>query len=234
MRIRRGLDRNGRVVGMGRPWMDCLARSLEGEEADGAARGRKSASAEGSNERMGHVLRCLISVAEFAEKEHGNGGGGAGGTGGGGGCASSLLQSLSQLGFLLVDCAVKDGPRCSSALSDGARMRATPVLVPGLDVSSFHGGGGMRGEGSDAHAAASIGRSLLCCLFYQSAAASSHFLSSSLITSSNYIDGGGGTALCRSILRTSFDKLVGTRLSSYRFDEVRSIIDNHLKGSRQT
>ena len=91
LRVRRGRGIDGRQrAGSSKPWLDCLVQCLEGESRS-VYRG-----SGGGN----HILGCLVSVANFAESEHhGNGGGG---------CAASLLQSLCQLGFLLVDCVKKD------------------------------------------------------------------------------------------------------------------------------
>jgi hypothetical protein len=67
--------------------------------------------------------------------------------GGSGGCASSLLQSLSQLGFLLINCVKKDKPysKASSPSSGGiatmgngiATMQVTAMLALRLDVLDF-------------------------------------------------------------------------------------------------
>ncbi len=78
IRIKRGLNSSMKVNGMGRPWMDCLVRSLESESSgsDGSGSSSTSAAGGGSNDGIGHVLKSLIYVAKFAEsKQNGNGGG---------------------------------------------------------------------------------------------------------------------------------------------------------------
>ena len=72
-------------------------------------------------------------------------------------------------------------------------------------MSSFGGTGRVAAHLSAAHAAAAIGRFVLSYLFYQSAAASSLFAFSSAGHSAE----DGGTALCRTILRSSTDKFCG-------------------------
>jgi hypothetical protein len=224
---------SGGIVGGGRPWMDCLVRCLEMDIVKGYGRvsggGDEEGDAVGSegDDGIPVVLRCLLSVAKFAESENAMTMGGVGGMaacGGGGGCASSLLQSLSQLGFLLIDCVKKDEPCFSGIAAAGngiAAMQATAVLAPRLDISSFGGISDGNGTSSSSapRAVATIGRFLLCYLFYQSSSSSSsssslRFSSSSLYSSSStssHHGGGGGddTALCRSILRMSIDKFGG-------------------------
>jgi hypothetical protein len=59
------------------------------------------------------VLHCFLSVVLLSKSKNAmtmGGGGGVAVWGNGGGCSSSLLQSLSQLVFLLIDCVKKDKP----------------------------------------------------------------------------------------------------------------------------
>ena len=189
------------------PWMDCLVRCLE-ENVDGD---NPAVSAGKNKDGISIVLQYILSVAKFAEGEDGMAMAGMIGGGGGvsGGCASSLLQSLSQLGFILVDCVKKNDLEVSAtSVNHITAMLPTTVLASNIDISSF---GGSRsasdGNSSTARAVATIGRFLLCYLFYQSSSSSSRFSSSSNSLSSN--SGGGDTAFCRSIVRTSFDKFCG-------------------------
>ncbi|KAL7521904.1 hypothetical protein ACHAWX_006627 [Stephanocyclus meneghinianus] len=201
MRIRCGLNREGKRMGFGKPWMLCLVRSLEM-----ISRGKGTSLEEFQLEResgnVGHMLRCLVLVARFSESsEHG------GGTGFGSvseGCASSILQSLISLGFLLVECVKK------SEVLRNNDAGAANLLASTLDISILNSGvsGSNEAETSANHATASIGRVLLCYLFYQSAAASSHFMVSSL-SSSSRTSSPGGSPLCRSILKSSIDKFSG-------------------------
>jgi len=230
LRIRRGLapvdpfendagsDRNysakSRRSSSGRrqPWMDCLVRCLEMECAkkkDGHTH-TDNVVDDDFDDGIGHVLHCLLSVAKFAENEHGSSSFGMGGGGenfAGGGCSSSLLQSLHQLGFLLIDCVKKDDASSNaSPVNKAHAMQSIAVLAPNLDMSCFDSNSGTH-VASAPHAAAVVGRFLLCFLFYQSS--SSSLSASSLRYSSSSHGGDGGTALCRSILRSSFDKFCG-------------------------
>ena len=189
------------------PWMDCLVRCLE-ENVDGD---NPVLSAGKNKDGISIVLQYILSVAKFAEGEDGMAMAGMIGGGGGvsGGCASSLLQSLSQLGFILVDCVKKNDLEVSAtSVNHTTAMLPTTVLASNLDISSFGGSSSASdGNSSTARAVATIGRFLLCYLFYQSS--SSRFSSSSNSLSSSIDSGGGDTAFCRSIVRTSFDKFCG-------------------------
>lgn len=202
IRIRRGLDVDGNTLGMGQPWMNCFVKCLEfssGCQTEVIDVDRNI----GHGRKLSRMLRCLLSVAKFAESsEHGVG---VGSGGGGGGSASYLLQSLLSLGFLLIDSVKKD----DIIDSKSPAPQSFSVLAPTTDISSFDGDTSFRADTSAIHAAARIGRFLLCFLFYQSAAGSSHFLSRSLssMTASSSTD--GGTPLCRSILRSAVDKFCG-------------------------
>ena len=217
IRIKRGLDVNGNVIGMGRPWLNCLVQSLDGSAPSSAAT-RNSTPQKQNENGIGHVLTCLLSVAKFAEGENSGVG------------MSSLLQSLSTLGYLLVDCVKKDELSSLSTLpsftSDGSlAMQPTPVLASNLDISSFNPNNNNNKNNVDTsapHATSVIGRFLLSYLYYQGAKNSSHFTSSSLASMSTIGGGGGssssdngGTGLCRSILRTSFDKFCGMSPNAY-------------------
>jgi hypothetical protein len=95
--------------------------------------------------------------------------------GGGNGCASSLLQPLSQLGFLLINCIKKDEPcsKASSPSSGGivamgngiAATQVTAVLAPHLDILAY-GCICDRNSTSSSLALHAIGRFLLCYLFF--------------------------------------------------------------------
>jgi len=213
IRIKRGLDVNGNVIGMGKPWLNCLVQSLDGSAPSSDS--RNSTPQKQNENGIGHVLTCLLSVAKFAEGENSGVG------------MSSLLQSLSTLGFLLVDCVKKDELSSLSTLpsftSDSSVvMQPTPVLASNLDISSFNPNNNNNKNNVDTsapHATSVIGRFLLSYLYYQGAKNSSHFTSSSLASMST-IGGGsssdnGGTGLCRSILRTSFDKFCGMSPNAY-------------------
>jgi len=213
IRIKRGLDVNGNVIGMGKPWLNCLVQSLDGSAPSSDS--RNSTPQKQNENGIGHVLTCLLSVAKFAEGENSGVG------------MSSLLQSLSTLGFLLVDCVKKDELSSLSTLSSFTSdstlaMQPTPVLASNLDISSFNPNNNSNKNNVDTsapHATSVIGRFLLSYLYYQGAKNSSHFTSSSLASMST-IGGGsssdnGGTGLCRSILRTSFDKFCGMSPNAY-------------------
>jgi len=215
IRIKRGLDVNGNVIGMGKPWLNCLVQSLDGSAPSSATRNSGTTPQKQNENGIGHVLTCLLSVAKFAEGENSGVG------------MSSLLQSLSTLGFLLVDCVKKDELSSLSTMpsftSDGSvAMQPTPVLASNLDISSFNPNNNNSKNNVDTsapHATSVIGRFLLSYLYYQGAKNSSHFTSSSLASMST-IGGGsssdnGGTGLCRSILRTSFDKFCGMSPNAY-------------------
>ncbi len=119
---------SGPAVG-GWPWMDCLVHCLEtdyvkGDGCGGGGGNQDNAVGSKGNNGIPVVLHCLLSIASFAESKNAmtmGGGGGMAAWGGGGGCASSLIQSLSQLGFLLIDCIKKDKPygKASSPSSSG-------------------------------------------------------------------------------------------------------------------
>jgi hypothetical protein len=137
------------------PWMDCLVRCLEmdyvkGDGCGGGGGNQGDAVGFEGDDGIPVVLRCLLSIASFAESKNAmmmGGGGGVVAWGSGGGCASSLLQSLSQLGFLLIDCIKKDKPygKASSPSSSGiaamgngiATTQVTAVLAPCLNILSF-------------------------------------------------------------------------------------------------
>jgi hypothetical protein len=168
--------------------MDCLVRCLKMDyvKGEGCCCGSgNQGGAVGSKGNNGIlvVLHCLLSIASFAESKNAmtvGGGGGMVAWGGSGGCASSLLQSLSQLGFLLIDCIKKGKPygKASSPSSGGiaamgngiAAMQVTAVLAPRLNILSL-GCVGNRNSTSLSLAPrtiATIGRFLLRYLFYQS------------------------------------------------------------------
>jgi hypothetical protein len=115
---------------------------------------------------------------------------------GGGGCASSLLQSLSQLGFLLIDCVKKDKPYSkTSSLSSGgiaamgnniATMQVTTVLAPHLNILAF-GCVGNRNSTSLSLALCTVRRFLMCYLFFQSLSLLLHFSSLSLYSLSSVL-----------------------------------------------
>ena len=188
------------------PWMDCLVRCLE---MDCTMKNDHDNSKDdaGVYKGINHVLHCLLLVAKFAENEHG----GSSFSIGGCGCASSLLQSLHQLGFLLIDCVKKDEPIKTQTLTDKLNaMQSVAVLAPNLDISSFSSNNVTHVNGitstSAQHAVAAVGRFLLSFLFYQSSSSS---LSSSSLCMSSSQSGLGDTALCRSVLRSSFEKCCG-------------------------
>ncbi|KAL3805574.1 hypothetical protein HJC23_005818 [Cyclotella cryptica] len=201
IRIRCGLSRDGKRIGFGKPWMLCLVRCLEvvskGEETS-----LKEFQLERESGNLGHMLRCLVLVAKFAESSDHGGGMGSGGVSEG--CASSILQSLISLGFLLVECVKKDE---RSRNNDAC---ARDLLANTLDGSFLnHGNSCSNAAETSAHkATACIGRVLLCYLFYQSASASSHFMASSL-SSISRSSNEGGASLCRFILKSSIDKFCG-------------------------
>ena len=203
IRIRCGLGRDGKRVGLGKPWMLSLVRCLEMVSSSET----KEFQLENETGHVGHVLRCLIMVAKFAESS-GHGGGGRVG----GGSASSILQSLITLGFLLVDCVKKDEPASKNAVEASALLGST------LDLSVLNriSCGQNEAEASSNHATSCIGRVLLCYLFYQSAVESSHFMSSSLSRGSNE----AGTSLCRSILKSSIDKFCGMAPNALEYAKV--------------
>jgi hypothetical protein len=168
--------------------MDCLVHCLETDyvKADGhGSGGGNKGDAIGSkgNDGIPVLLHCFLSFVSFAKSKNAmtmGGGGGMAAWGGGGGCASCLLQSLSQLGFLLINCIKKDKPygKASSPSPGGiaamrnsiAAIQVTAVLAPSLDILSF----GSVSDGNSTSLSlvqrtiAAIGRFLLCYLFYQS------------------------------------------------------------------
>jgi hypothetical protein len=89
---------SGTAVG-GWNWMDCLVRCLEtdyvkGDGCGGGGGNQGNAAGSKGGDGISVVLRCLLSVASFAESKNAmtmGGGGGMAVWGGGGGCASSLL-----------------------------------------------------------------------------------------------------------------------------------------------
>ncbi len=99
-------------------WMDCLIHCLEmdyvkGDGCDGGGGDQGDAVGFESNDGTTVVLPCLFSIGSFSKSKNAmtmGGGGGMAARVGGGGCTSSLLQSLSQFGFLLIDCIKKDKP----------------------------------------------------------------------------------------------------------------------------
>ncbi len=107
--------------------------------------------------------------------------------GGGSGCASSLLQSLSQLGLLLINCVKKDEPygKTSSPSSSGiaamgngiAAMQVTAVLAPSLNILSFGCVSDRNSTSSSSalHTITTNRRFLLCFLFYLSLSLLSRF-----------------------------------------------------------
>jgi hypothetical protein len=195
---------SGPAVG-GWPWMDCLVHCLEMDyvKGDGCGSGggnQGNTVGSESNDGIPVVLRCLLSVVSFAESKNVmtmGGGGGMVAWSGGGGCTSSLLQSLSQLGFLLIDCIKKGEPydKASSLSSGGiatmgndiAATQVTAVLAPRLDILSV-GCVGHRNSTSLSLApctVVTIGRFLLRYLFCQSLSLSSRFSSSLLYSLSS-------------------------------------------------
>ncbi len=230
------------------PWMDCLVRCLE-MECTNKNDHDNSNDDDGVYKGINHVLHCLLLVAKFAENEHGGssfgmGGGGEVLKGGGGGCASSLLQSLHQLGFLLIDCVKKDEPSKTESLTSKLKaMQSIAVLAPNLDISSFSSNNVTNVSGitstSAPRTAAAAGRFLLSFLFYQSSSSSSS--SSSLCMPSSQR---GDTALCRSVLRSSFEKCCGNApnalehallvkdLLRFRPSSVRRYLDKDFSNDR--
>ena len=203
IRIKCGVRWDGTRMGLGRPWMKCFVTCLEG-----VVRGNfKWENFQENTGRVGHVLSCLIKVAQFAEC--GEKGGGMGSIQGGG-CASMILQSLIALGFLLIDCVKKNDMKNRDVVPASALL-ANTLDMSAIDHASME-------DTSSSHATARVGRMLLCYLFYQSAAASSHFMSSSLSKSSNE----GGTSLCRSILKSTIDKLCGMAPNALEYGKVLS------------
>lgn len=206
IRIRCGIGRCGKRVGLGKPWMLCLVRCLE-KVSSGDEKAWDEFQLENEDGQIGHVMKCLVMVAKFAETSEA--GGGAGGISAG--SASMILQSLVTLGFLLIDSVKKDEKSKSSVVPSSA------LLGGSLDVSILTGSSGSCVEDTSAnHATASTGRMLLSYLFYQSAASSSHFVTSSLSRSSNE----GGTSLCRLILKSCIDKLCGMAPNALQYGKV--------------
>ena len=225
-----------RIKRMDGPWMDCLVRCLEMEQKKKKQVGgkkkkhkdndsmevvvadSKSTTTNQNDSGIGHVLSCLISVAKFVASELNTG-------------DESILQALSQLGFLLIDCVKKDDnlstTKSSTAMPSFASnvvMQATPVLATNLDISSYTSSNGSVNSSSKVettapHATAAIGRFLLSYLYYQAASASSHFTSSSLASLSNVGGSSSGSdkGLCREVLRTSFDKFCGMAPNSLEY-----------------
>ncbi|KAL7455815.1 hypothetical protein ACHAWC_007336 [Mediolabrus comicus] len=188
IRIKCGRGVTGNVMGLGQPWMDCLVRSVQ------MKRHCSSSKKHHNNCGVGHVLLNIISVAKFALDTESGGRGGL-----------DLLQSLISLGFLLVDCVKRDEPKSSSTNA----IPSSRILSSVMEIASFGDNSSTKVSTVDtsaAHATASTGRFILCCLFYQSAASASHYLSSSLTTSHGASSSEGGTSLCRTVLKTSFDK----------------------------
>eukprot|EP00956_Cyclotella_meneghiniana_P020186 scaffold35328_cov62-Cyclotella_meneghiniana.AAC.5 len=202
IRIRCGLGRDGKRVGLGKPWMLCLVRCLE-KVSSGDKSAFEDLPLENEDGRFGHVLKCLVIVAKFADSSDNGGGMRSGDIS----CAPMLLQSLVTLGFLLIDCVKKDEKSSSSAIDSSALLANTLDMSILNDVSSA--------DTSANHAMACTGRILLSFLFYQSAAASSHFMTSSLSGSNE-----GGTSLCRLILKSSIDKLCGMAPNALQYGKV--------------
>jgi hypothetical protein len=195
---------SGPAVG-GWPWMECLVHCLEIDYVNGdgcGGGGGIQGNAVGSKGGNGIpvVLHCLLSIASFMESNNAmtmGGGGGMAAWGGGGGCASFLLQFLSQLGFLLINCVKKDElyGKASSPSSGGiaavgngiATMQVTAVLAPCLNILSFGciGNRNCTSLSLALRAIATIWRFLLCYLFCQSLSLSLHFSSSLLYSLSS-------------------------------------------------
>lgn len=203
IRIRCGLGRDGEMVGFGEPWMLCLVRSLE-KVSSGDKNAFQDLPSKNEDGNIGHVLKCLVIVAKFADSSDNGGGMRSGDIS----CAPMILQSLVTLGFLLIDCVKKDEKSSSTAI------KFSTLLGNTLDMSILNGVSSA--DTSANHSTACTGRMLLSFLFYQSAAASSHFMTSSLSRGSNE----GGTSLCRLILKSSIDKLCGMAPNALEYGKV--------------
>jgi hypothetical protein len=180
----------------GWPWMDCLVHCLEmdyvkGDGYGGGDSNQGNAIGSNGNDGIPVVLRCLLSIASFAESENAmtmGGGGGMAVWGGGGGCTSSLLQPLSQLGFLLIYCVKTDEPYSKASSPSFGGIAAMGNGIVAMQVTAAFGCTGDRNSTSLSlvlHAVATIGRFLQCYLFCQSLLSSVRFSLSLLYSSSS-------------------------------------------------
>ena len=167
---------------------------LSAEFRDGSSLGSLEGRARRSDKAGRHVFSCIQSVVGFASSKDGIGAE-----------LTGLMQSLVNLGFLLVDCVKKDSPTVTCV---APTFGVASSVVKKLSREGKCPLDELRNTGSNVssqanEASADIGRRILAFLFVTAGSKAHSGTMSSLSSNSDV------SPLCRSILHTASGKFCG-------------------------
>jgi len=174
---------------------DPAEERVSAEFRDGASRGSPEGSAKRGDDKTGrYVFSCIKSVVGFASSKDGIGAE-----------LNGLMQSLVNLGFLLVDCVKKDSPAATCVaptfgIASSVMKKLTREGKCPLDELR-HTGSNVSSKANEA--AADVGRRILAFLFVTAGYKAHSGTTSSLSANADV------SPLCRSILHTASGKFCG-------------------------